>query len=73
MHNWGKLYSSNRKAYTFGSTYASHGEVYTKWYGKESTPKLGYVWWPAPCGPVVSDGDRTVGRRRSALVVAAGA
>ncbi|MER6943597.1 hypothetical protein ABT294_06180 [Nonomuraea sp. NPDC000554] len=45
MHNWGKFYSSNHKAYTFGSTYASHGKVYTKWHGKESTPRLGYVWF----------------------------
>ncbi|NUP02345.1 MAG: hypothetical protein HOW59_30925 [Nonomuraea sp.] len=43
--NWGKYYSSNHKAYTFGRTYKSHGKVYTHWYGRESSPRSGYVWF----------------------------
>ncbi|TXK35822.1 hypothetical protein [Nonomuraea sp. C10] len=42
---WGKYYSSNRKAYTYGQTWKSGGKVHTKWYGKESTSKHGYVWF----------------------------
>ncbi|AQZ66901.1 unnamed protein product [[Actinomadura] parvosata subsp. kistnae] len=42
---WGKYYSSNNKAYTYGKTYKSGGKVYTHWYGKESSPKHGYVWF----------------------------
>ncbi|MFI6596550.1 hypothetical protein ACIBHX_09880 [Nonomuraea sp. NPDC050536] len=45
VHNWGKYYSSNHKAYDYGYTWESHGRVYTKWYGKEFTPKYGYVWF----------------------------
>jgi len=43
--NWGKYYSSNKKAYTYGKTYKFGGKVYTKWYGKEFTAKRGYVWF----------------------------
>ncbi|MBF8192366.1 hypothetical protein ITP53_43140 [Nonomuraea sp. K274] len=43
--NWGKYYSSNHKAYTFGKTWRLNGKVYTKWYGKEFSPKRGYVWF----------------------------
>lgn len=43
--NWGKYYSSNKKAYTYGKTWKFHGKVYTKWYGKEFTSKRGYVWF----------------------------
>jgi hypothetical protein len=42
---WGKFYSKNKKAYTYGYTWKSKGKVYTKWYGKESTPKAGWVWF----------------------------
>lgn len=43
--NWGKYYSSNKKAYTYGKTWKFNGKVYTKWYGKEFTSKRGYVWF----------------------------
>ncbi|MGW0478578.1 hypothetical protein [Nonomuraea sp. NPDC003214] len=42
---WGKHYSSNKKAYTFGKTWKAGGKVFTKWYGKEFTAKRGYVWF----------------------------
>jgi hypothetical protein len=45
VNNWGKYYSNNHKAYTYGQTWKSHGKVYTHWYGRESTPKHGYVWY----------------------------
>ncbi|MEU4509920.1 hypothetical protein AB0G05_10520 [Nonomuraea wenchangensis] len=45
VKSWGKYYSSNRKAYTYGKTWKSGSRVYTHWYGKESTPKKGYVWF----------------------------
>ncbi|MGP3914861.1 hypothetical protein [Nonomuraea sp. 10N515B] len=45
MGNWGKYYSSNHKAYTYGKTWKQNGKVYTKWYGKEFTAKHGYVWF----------------------------
>ncbi|SEG99693.1 hypothetical protein SAMN05444920_113289 [Nonomuraea solani] len=45
MGNWGKYYSSNKKAYTYGKTWSKGGKVYTHWYGKEFTPKKGYVWF----------------------------
>jgi hypothetical protein len=45
MGNWGKYYSSNHKAYTYGKTWQKSGKVYTHWYGKESTKKKGYVWF----------------------------
>ncbi len=43
--NWGKYYSSNKKAYTYGKTWKSGGKVYTHWYGKETTSRKGYVWF----------------------------
>ncbi|GAA1678996.1 hypothetical protein GCM10009733_089800 [Nonomuraea maheshkhaliensis] len=43
--SWGKYYSSNHKAYTYGKTYKYGGKVYTHWYGKEYSPKYGYVWF----------------------------
>ncbi|UBU14353.1 hypothetical protein [Nonomuraea gerenzanensis] len=45
LGSWGKFYSSNKKAYTYGKTYKSGQKVYTHWYGKEYTPKYGYVWF----------------------------
>ncbi|MFI7127701.1 hypothetical protein ACIBQ1_18520 [Nonomuraea sp. NPDC050153] len=45
ISSWGKYYSSNHKAYTYGKTWKKNGKVYTHWYGKESTPKKGYVWF----------------------------
>ncbi|MEV0196405.1 hypothetical protein [Nonomuraea sp. NPDC050691] len=45
VHKWGKFYSKSHKAYTYGYTWKSHGRVYTKWYGKESTPKSGWIWF----------------------------
>ncbi|MFC5832327.1 hypothetical protein [Nonomuraea insulae] len=43
--SWGKYYSSNKKAYTYGKTYKQGYKVYTHWYGKEYSPKKGYVWF----------------------------
>ncbi|MFG1707091.1 hypothetical protein ACFLIM_28245 [Nonomuraea sp. M3C6] len=45
FNDWGKYYSSNHKAYTYGKTWKQNGKVYTKWYGKEFSPKHGYVWF----------------------------
>ncbi|MFI9589653.1 hypothetical protein [Nonomuraea sp. NPDC052265] len=42
---WGTFYAGNHKADTHGRTYRSHGKIYTHWYGRESTPKFGYVWF----------------------------
>ncbi|MEW9546748.1 hypothetical protein [Nonomuraea sp. NPDC050783] len=44
VHSWGKYYSSNRKAYTYGKTWKKGNRVYTHWYGK-SHAKRGYVWF----------------------------
>ncbi|MEQ4714975.1 hypothetical protein [Nonomuraea sp. B19D2] len=45
ISKWGKYYSSNHKAYTYGMTWKKNGKVHTHWYGKEFTPKKGYVWF----------------------------
>ncbi|MEU8246959.1 hypothetical protein [Nonomuraea sp. NPDC048916] len=45
VNKWGKYYSSNHQAYSYGHTWKSNGKVYTKWYGKESTSEFGYVWF----------------------------
>ncbi|MEV5552317.1 hypothetical protein AB0L44_01570 [Nonomuraea wenchangensis] len=43
---WGKFFSSDRKAYTFGRTWKQHGKVYTKWYGVDKRGgKKGWVWF----------------------------
>ncbi|MET9337364.1 hypothetical protein ACWENQ_29860 [Nonomuraea sp. NPDC004354] len=43
---WGKYFSSDGSAYTYGTSFSSHGKVYTKWYGQEkSGGKHGYVWF----------------------------
>ncbi|AQZ68487.1 unnamed protein product [[Actinomadura] parvosata subsp. kistnae] len=43
---WGKFFSSDRKAYTYGKTWASHGKVFTKWYGVDRPGgKKGWVWF----------------------------
>ncbi|PRX53601.1 hypothetical protein B0I32_127190, partial [Nonomuraea fuscirosea] len=44
--NWGKFFSSDHKAYTFGKTWESHGKVFTKWYGVDKVGgKKGWVWF----------------------------
>ncbi|GIH96033.1 hypothetical protein ACFFMN_42325 [Planobispora siamensis] len=44
--HWGKFFSSDRKAYTFGKTWKSHGKVYTKWHGVDKIGgKKGWVWF----------------------------
>ncbi|GIH75060.1 hypothetical protein [Planobispora longispora] len=43
---WGKFFSGDRKAYTFGKTWKAHGKVYTKWYGVDRVGgKKGWVWF----------------------------
>ncbi|TDC05735.1 hypothetical protein E1267_18705 [Nonomuraea longispora] len=43
---WGKFFSSDGKAYTFGRTWKSHGKVFTKWYGVDKVGgKKGWVWF----------------------------
>ena len=43
---WGKFFSSDRKAYTYGKTWKSHGKVFTKWYGVDKFGgKKGWVWF----------------------------
>ncbi|MEV0581573.1 hypothetical protein [Nonomuraea sp. NPDC050310] len=43
---WGKHFSSDGKAYTFGTTFKAHGKVYTHWYGVDRPGgKHGYVWF----------------------------
>ncbi|MEV5895997.1 hypothetical protein [Nonomuraea fuscirosea] len=44
--SWGKFFSSDHKAYTFGKTWKSHGKVFTKWYGVDKVGgKKGWVWF----------------------------
>ncbi|MEV4110479.1 hypothetical protein [Nonomuraea sp. NPDC049695] len=44
--NWGKFFSSDHKAYTFGKTWKSGGKVFTKWYGVDKVGgKKGWVWF----------------------------
>ncbi|TDD25746.1 hypothetical protein [Nonomuraea diastatica] len=44
--SWGKFFSSDRKAYTFGKTWKKHGKVYTKWYGVDKHGgKKAWVWF----------------------------
>ncbi|MEO3806087.1 hypothetical protein [Nonomuraea sp. B1E8] len=44
--NWGKVFSSDGKAYTFGKTWKSGGKVFTKWYGVDKAGgKKGWVWF----------------------------
>ncbi|WP_101783558.1 hypothetical protein [Nonomuraea indica] len=45
VHKWGKFYSADHKAYTYGYTWKSKGKVHTKWYGKEFTKRAGWVWF----------------------------
>jgi hypothetical protein len=43
---WGKFFSSDHKAYTFGKTWKSGGKVHTKWYGVDKIGgKKGWVWF----------------------------
>ncbi|MBB6346465.1 hypothetical protein ACWGH8_14010 [Nonomuraea muscovyensis] len=43
---WGKFFSSDHKAYTFGRTWKSGGKVHTKWYGVDKAGgKKGWVWF----------------------------
>ena len=43
---WGKFFSSDRKAYTYGKTWESYGKVFTKWYGVDKFGgKKGWVWF----------------------------
>lgn len=44
--HWGKFFSSDRKAYTFGKTYKHGGSVFTKWHGVDKVGgKRGWVWF----------------------------
>ncbi|MBF8189389.1 hypothetical protein ITP53_27370 [Nonomuraea sp. K274] len=44
--NWGKFFSSDHKAYTYGKTWKSGGKVFTKWYGVDNRGgKKGWVWF----------------------------
>ncbi|TDD25491.1 hypothetical protein [Nonomuraea diastatica] len=44
--SWGKFFSSDHKAYTFGKTWKSHGKVFTKWYGVDKRGgKQAWVWF----------------------------
>ncbi|MEV4568623.1 hypothetical protein AB0K12_33055 [Nonomuraea sp. NPDC049419] len=44
--SWGKVFSSDHKAYTFGKTWKSGGKVFTKWYGVDKRGgKKGWVWF----------------------------
>ncbi|MDR8408792.1 hypothetical protein MTP10_08575 [Nonomuraea sp. 3-1Str] len=45
VHKWGTFYSKSHRAHSYGYTWKSGGRVYTKWYGKESTPKSGWIWF----------------------------
>ncbi|MGW3346416.1 hypothetical protein ACWDA3_24155 [Nonomuraea rubra] len=43
---WGKFFSSDRKAYTYGKTWNAGGKVFTKWYGVDKVGgKKGWVWF----------------------------
>ncbi|RVX38506.1 hypothetical protein EDD27_0818 [Nonomuraea polychroma] len=43
---WGKFFSSDHKAYTFGHTFKQGDYLYTKWYGVDKTGgKKGWVWF----------------------------
>ncbi|MFI7697931.1 hypothetical protein [Nonomuraea sp. NPDC049480] len=44
--SWGKFFSSDHNAYTFGKTWSKGGKVYTKWYGVDKKGgKKGWVWF----------------------------
>ncbi|MFC4113286.1 hypothetical protein [Nonomuraea zeae] len=44
--SWGKFFSSDHKAYTFGKTWKSGGTVFTKWYGVDKVGgKKAWVWF----------------------------
>ncbi|MGN9841150.1 hypothetical protein ACTMTI_23790 [Nonomuraea sp. H19] len=44
--SWGKFFSSDGKAYTFGKTWKADGKVHTKWYGVDKVGgKKGWVWF----------------------------
>ncbi|WP_246089870.1 hypothetical protein [Nonomuraea deserti] len=44
--SWGKFFSSDHKAYTFGKAWKSHGKVFTKWYGVDKRGgKQAWVWF----------------------------
>ena len=46
VHNWGKFFSSDRKAYTFGQTGKRNGIVVTKWHGVDKVGgKRAWVWF----------------------------
>ncbi|TMR94726.1 hypothetical protein [Nonomuraea basaltis] len=43
---WGKFFSSDGKAYTYGKTWKQGGKVYTKWYGVDKVGgKKAWVWF----------------------------
>ncbi|MEQ4719595.1 hypothetical protein [Nonomuraea sp. B19D2] len=43
---WGKFFSSDDKAYTFGKTWQAGGKVFTRWYGVDKVGgKKGWVWF----------------------------
>ncbi|MGP3955269.1 hypothetical protein ACTWPT_04680 [Nonomuraea sp. 3N208] len=44
--SWGKFFSSDHKAYTFGKTFNHRGAVHTTWYGVDKVGgKKGWVWF----------------------------
>ncbi|TMR25656.1 hypothetical protein ETD86_00575 [Nonomuraea turkmeniaca] len=44
--SWGKFFSSDHKAYTFGKTAEHGGGVHVKWYGVDKVGgKKGWVWF----------------------------
>ncbi|MFG1683954.1 hypothetical protein ACGFNP_27545 [Nonomuraea sp. NPDC049269] len=46
VHNWGKFFSSDRKAYTFGQTGKRNGIVVTEWHGVDKVGgKRAWVWF----------------------------
>jgi hypothetical protein len=46
IHDWGKFFSSDRKAYTFGETGKRNGIVVTKWHGVDKVGgKRAWVWF----------------------------
>jgi hypothetical protein len=44
--SWGKFFSGDGRAYTFGKTWESGGKVFTKWYGVDRRGgEKGWVWF----------------------------
>ncbi|GGS81388.1 hypothetical protein ACFFV7_11200 [Nonomuraea spiralis] len=44
--SWGRFFSSDHKAYTFGKTWKSGGKVFTTWHGVDKPGgKKAWVWF----------------------------